>query len=248
MILNSRYLVGLDTLLDTRLGTVANLDQDTAATIMSDPKYMSRDRDLFFRGLPDVSEKAYLDSYKARDRFTMAASIPTHFVNVLKTMVLTDLRDPQFNFSTRKIVIHVNIAPYKLTPEEKKSLIQIVSELIPGPFEIDTRYFMPTAMSPAMLKNNGYTTVAMYDLLPWIESQKDNFADIQIPETTLIGPEFLPDKELKYDDLDPGLREKMMELGPFRSAEMLMVPYCNLFLMAASIFSCMLLPMPEKTA
>lgn len=240
MILDSRYLVSLDAIFDTRLGTLALLDQDTALSVMRDKKYVYRTKDDFMEGLGNVSADAYHRKYKTRNKFTLAASTPTHIFEWLKMMISEDMRDPNFQYHGRKAEIMVNTWPYSLDEYEKKQLEEIIWGHLPFVDGVKIWTMSPQQLSPDNLKNNCITNYIDYHLNSWIDLHETGLNACKLPDVTMVGPE-LVNKEPDYSTVSAEYRDKIIEMGPFRTTESLLIPYMNLVLTPVGNFCSILI-------
>lgn len=244
MLLDSRYLVSIDALLDTRLGVLSNLDRDSAAQVMASPSYVARTMEDFTNNLANVSKTRYEKAWKERNKLDMAASVGTHVMPWLQKAIMDDMNDASFNFQGRKVSVTVNIWPYSLNKAERNELLAIMHKFFPAVHKVELWSQSPEQLSPTNLKSNLITTAMFYELSKWAEIHKDNLNQAPIPEVTMIGPELLT-APVDYSKVKQEHREAVENLGPFRSAELLMTPYYNLLLLPAAFFCACLIDLSE---
>lgn len=244
--MNSKYLVSLDAILDTRLGTLAVYDQALAAEVIADPKYANRVRDDFFLNRADFSKARWDQLWDNRSKEVLAASTPTHFLADLAALMRLDKVDPNCNYETRKIRLDINIYPYRFDQDEIKDLTEVIlPEYIPGDFIFNVIRISEEQMSPAYLKNNNYTTVVIYELRKWLEIQENNFKEVFIPNISVIAPELMH-YDIDLSKLSAEQRQIAEKMNPFRALELNLSLIMVLRLRPAIIFSSAFIPLPKS--
>lgn len=183
-----RLLVSLDSLLDTRAGTLSLLDLKKAAELLLTPIYASRIIDQF----PGFDQKAFEDLYKKRDKKTLQYSMVT---NVLKTIY--DFIHRSFNRNLNspfkvEAEVHINTFPYLLEDKEKDVIANAILAKSPLPFKLDFVRYSNEDLSPGFLKQN-YNTLIAYDFQEWIDIHSTNkkIEETPIPEVTFFAPAIL---------------------------------------------------------
>lgn len=123
----SGFMVPLDVILDTRLGTIAKHDQALAQELASQG-YRNRQNDDFGR----MDRKTFAEAYKKRDKETLQHSVVTAMMPVLRDIIqsaaLASGQDKSVHPELPKL--YINLHPYVLTEEEEKELGTIVVNLI----------------------------------------------------------------------------------------------------------------------
>lgn len=110
--------IDLDTLLDTRMGTMMMLDPEQGMVVINDDGYYSRVEEVF----PGFDKKIFDEAYLKRDQNTLEHSAVSNMIFILKEAV-ADLKvkvyeHPLYN----DVIVYVNIHPYQLSDAEKSDL------------------------------------------------------------------------------------------------------------------------------
>lgn len=161
----------IDTLLDTRLATLAKLDDDYAFYSLLNG-YMDRWTDDPASYLPVVSSDAYARAYADRDIETLKLAHPTdHALDAHE--IITDLEvrhsagDPTVQYLTE---IHVNYYPYKLNAEEVAELTKTIRALLRCRSELKLVSIPTERLTTDFFSDHEYGAVYMYNYAAWIES------------------------------------------------------------------------------
>ena len=156
-VVKSRLLLSLDDLLDTRAGTLCDLNPKLTAELLLDPAYAERIIDVF-KGF----NKANFDKrYKERDKKVLSLSTSTKvgviIFDFVQRVVNRNLESP---FSMDPVV-HINMYPYNLTEKEQGYIRAAVLAKLPIKPEVDFVNLSPEQITPQLLKEN-YKTAIMY--------------------------------------------------------------------------------------
>lgn len=161
----------IDTILDTRLGTLAKLDDDYAFyALMSG--YMDRWTDDPAAYLPAVDSATFAEAYAKRDVNTLKISFPTdHALDAHE--IITDLEvrhsagDPTVPYLT---VVHVNYYPYVLNAEQVVEFTKVIRTILKCRSEVKL-FSLPTERLTTDFFGQGeYGAVYMYNYKEWIET------------------------------------------------------------------------------
>lgn len=160
----------IDSLLDTRLGTLAKMDDDFAFYALLNG-YMDRWTDDPEAYLPTVDADAYWKAYAERDIETLKRSHPTDHALDAHALI-TDLEerhsagDPTVQLLP---VIHVNYYPYKLTPEQVVEMTKSIRAIIHCRSEVKLISIPTEKLTTEYFAMNGYGAVYMYNYKEWVE-------------------------------------------------------------------------------
>ena len=160
---NEVILIELDTLLETRLGTVDLLNREWAEKLaMSEYRHrLSDDFNLF---VPEIDMVAYKRKYAKRDWEVLAHSAPTEFSVDLSRILDELLFDPKRLSPNATTEIHVNIYPYDLTDEEKIQMVESIHEITGTIFYIKLVNKPPYSITFETIKTNNWVAIFTYDL------------------------------------------------------------------------------------
>ncbi len=221
--------VELDVLLDTRLGTVACIDEGLAISLLESGKYHTRIDDQF----AGVDMAVYQERYKQRNALTLQKSIVTGILDIVQELVtkLSEQASESPVDNGGKVV--VNTYPYELTDAEKdemgKAIFVWVNQLAP----VELVFIAPTALTPEHCKES-YTCMFMYAQNDWMDLHAEAFKKTRLPEVSLFAPAIYVVNKPNPEEL-----EKMMKEAahPMRALEMLASPLVGLKLIDAKYFS-----------
>lgn len=221
--------VTLDALLDTRLGTVAKINQDIANKLAISDSYHKRDQDVF-EGI-DVSE--YKRLYKDRDVETLALSIVTNVVTLIKKIVsgLAEQAIKRPFHNGGKVV--VNYYPYKLSEEEQVEIGKAIAIWVKGTAPVELVNIPDSALTPEYCRDN-FALMIMYDYAPWLDLHAESFKKVQIPNLTLFAPAIYFEKKPTDEELKRLVSESM---HPFEGMTFLVSTIMDLQLLDAKVFS-----------
>lgn len=210
--MESRVYVDLDSLLDTRLGTIAKLDTEVLQETLLDLDYYTR-RENIFKGIDkEVFDKAYAE----RDLETLSLSPATLMCRELGKLVVDIVTESHTQPTRGKVRVTVNVYPYSLSDEDKEMVQNCVTYYTGETVDVDVVSLFPELVTPQMLKDT-YSLVIMYDYGDWLEKQSLNFAKQQVPDVTLLAPMvYFQNKPTEED-----LKEFASEDEPFQVVEML---------------------------
>lgn len=195
MDVNSKYLIMLDTLMDTRLGTILQQNNEYIGNIKPD-EYMARvDDTVLARYNPEFNEL-----WRRRTTEVLEFSMRTYFVNKALEDIVGDQRDAHMAFPDRTYTLDINIWPYSANEEERVILKEVMQALFPTIETINIVYVSLQQMSPAWMCAMNYTMVAMYEFVAWVDYHRNAFANEERYDGPLIvGPRL---KDPKLVDID----------------------------------------------
>lgn len=224
-------LVGLDELLDTRLGTIARLRQEAALSTLENG-YHDRKQDSF----QFVDMQQYRDLYTQRDSTTLSLSMCTGVIQLLRELAvtLTEQAIETPRHTGAKIV--VNLHPYSenLTVEEKDEILKAVKVWLGGTMtEVILDSISPESLTPELLKAMNVASMFMYHHDEWMEAQTRAFETTRVPEITLFGPALY-----SITPTEEQLAKEIKEAAhPLVALEMLASPLVHLQLIPVKHFS-----------
>lgn len=189
--------VDLDSLLDTRLGTLRLHWPEVFAKCVADQNYYLRERDDFTPwGGPTQAE--FAERYAQRDVETLQHSMVTAVPGLVKNMMEIQDRDFEETPYFSSIGLDINIWPYELQDgrggkdeldeiAELRSIMRVYSGLHSDPNIISRP---PESMTPAYITSR-YKTLFMYDFRDWLSKQV-GLRSMQMMRITFLSPWLLP--------------------------------------------------------
>lgn len=198
----NNYLVSLDMLFDTRLGTVAKLGADALDTLEK-VDYDNREDDSCLHDIP-----GYTEAWANRDIETLKLSTKSKFLDTMVEILRDDIHDTIVSMPDRKFHLYLNTYPYTLPPEVKEEYCYILNLLLGGKVKVQTRHLSPQMLSPNNMRNSGYTAVMMYDFIDWIKLHFEALYDTPLQELVMVVPSL---KEIGI--VAPEIPEEFSELS-----------------------------------
>lgn len=159
-----------DSLYDTRIGTVALMDEDKATTLLEHKDYKVRIIDDFSKILDGWSHRAYVKEYDQRDLATLIMAPITDLMFQLNG-IIAEMNsglgmieeDPE-----ARPVIFVNHYPYtELTPEEVEAYRECICAHVGGYFEIEMICVPFKDLSMTWWVKHGVGWGFIYDYATW---------------------------------------------------------------------------------
>lgn len=184
-----KILTNLDTLLDTRLGTLSVLDPKAASIAVSTPEYWLREYNDWV-GLTHgrIDNATFNARYQNRDDEVMLASVATGISPVLlKFLGATDVNAVNNMADDVDIGLEVNIAPYSLSTEELDELTAILQKTYGRCTPISFCDVPLDELTPTYLRER-YAMAVLYDFHEWIVRHDRELMSARTPCFNFIGP------------------------------------------------------------
>jgi len=213
-----RILLGIDELLDTRLGVIANISQEAAAKLVSNPGYWERDFDDWEK-LTDgmITKAAFDEAWANRGGENSAATINASFETGLAPFLYQMLAEADINMMdgmTRQadeIGLAVNTAPYTMSPSERATLIEIIQLKYGSELNVKLVEYTIEELTIERLADE-FGAMIIYDFANWFKLHHVAIVGTLMPDFNIVHP--------KLFDRDPSeltLEEKRHEFVKFRS-------------------------------
>ena len=224
-------LIELDCLLDTRLGTIYQMDKDLILPLLN-KGYHNRLHNKLDLLNPDIDHKVFLENYAKRDINTLMVSRKTYLVRLLADYNKKDFAANYGNSDSLKRYYTINYHPYILTPKQ----INLYKEILEEVLETDTPVTMvsiPTEKLTIPYLTTNFHRLILFNPLDWMtffESNKNGWRAIPSPAFEVTGSLIVRDFKahektmeitkdgkditipLKYEDL---AKQTSMALGYF---------------------------------
>lgn len=177
-------LVELDSILDTRQGTLAKFGTEAYVKALTHG-YYSRPSDHFV----GIDPKEYFRLYRERDAVTLSMSTITHCVSVLKDFVKRVNIISASSPINKRPRIEVNTYPYNPPDKVLELLKKGLGVLINDSFDIGFVRYSPKDLHYDLVKFT-YDHMVMYDIGPWLEAQAEDWKrrNRGLPDVTVITP------------------------------------------------------------
>lgn len=200
-----RIMIELDTLLDTRLGVMAQSDiLRSWIEPLLEKGYRKRQSDHFPLILPEFPQSAYEQAYSKRNEATLRVARPTRMVGALTELTDTLEKKSIGTPFDGDVIIDVNTYPYVLNDSVKTMLRDIVSLNVSISTVVHTVSYAPIDITPQLLDEH-YAAFVIYDIDQWLQLHATALMEQKIPTVTLMTParyirEIPTDKDCTVDE------------------------------------------------
>jgi len=221
--------VDLDVLLDTRLGTIARLNEDAAVKTLQSG-YHTRVADQF--------EHVDMDEYKAlyaqRDGDTLSKSMLSGAVpflrDIAEALALQARSRPYHNGG--KLIVNTHPYTSTLSTSELDEIGRAIAARMDGHAPVELVDISPESLTPYHCKHN-FAMMMVYDFGAWMEMHSSAFRTTRLPEVTLYSPRIY--HEIPREDELQKVTQEIMH--PVAATEQLAAPIIALKLIDVKNFS-----------
>lgn len=239
-----KFVVMLDALLDTRLGTMFGIDKE-AATKLLVPMYHGRLRDNFTDFQDKVSHETYAEAYKNRNKDTLKGSLMTMMNIFLGELVRQTEKLQRENQATvDDIEVLINCYPYQLTENEHRAIAVAVASRTGIYTPVNTIHVPVEQMTIGWLLQEDVSHLIIYDFAEWaiavlgqLDTHPENAPGVKLYTAALLDPtQDEPDEEMLKDK-----HGNMMD--PFQEQARFFSEVIGLEFLPAEMFS---IPTPKE--
>lgn len=227
-------LVMLDALLDTRLGTLHQLNRNAAVQMLHEAGYFQRANDNLAQINPDIDNDAFEAAYAARSADVLMDSMLTPMVMSV-SHVAFELEEQRINTPfVETVEVRVNLWPYVLSVEECDELAAAMTAYLPYDVRVTTCFIPVKDMTVEALKRE-YSGVVLYDLAEWFKMHGREFETVSMPAVTMWAPKLHANGGQAFKVGDLG--EEFDHLEPYSAIERFISPLVALELLDVEYFS-----------
>lgn len=210
-------MVDLDSLLDTRLAVIRNLNPEAAEYLVSSEEYWLREHDDWEkltggRVTNDQFKAAWATRGGENSADTLNASIETGlspFILRLLAEANINARDNMAELSN-EIGIAVNIAPYVMTLDERETLEEIIK--LKYGSELPVRIYDIQLEDLTCVRLDAVCDMFItYQFIDWMHLHYEELAKATMPDFNMIGP-----KMFEKDPTTLSIAQKQREFFMFR--------------------------------
>lgn len=220
----------LDTILDTRLGTLAMLGEKHAVAALDSGRYHKRMNDEF----DGVSREEFRDAYAKRNIDTLKLSVLTNVVFFLRRLIKDSLLSSVIHQRTEKMCFTVNVYPYDFSdPDLVGMLIACIRFHTYSTSSVRIVSIPDEELTPEFCLQN-YQIMIRYEWVKWVDKHRSFFEKKGVPTLSLVVPELFYDTLPTQDDID---RLDLKKQNPFRMTETVTAALFRLKHMPVSLFS-----------
>lgn len=220
----------LDTILDTRLGTLAIMGDEHPIRALNSGKYHKRLLDEF----EGISVQEFRAAYAKRDLDTLKRSVVTNVTFFLRRLIKDSLLSAVIQQHVEKMCFTVNVYPYDFTdPDLVEMLIGCIRFHTYSTSNVQIISIPDEELTPEFVAAN-YQIMIRYDWVNWVDKHKEYFEKQGIPNVTFVVPELFYDAIPTQDDID---RLSLKKQNPFTMTEQVTAALFRLKHMPVSLFS-----------
>lgn len=227
---NHKILVELDCLLDTRLGTLALIDENLLIKALGDG-YVVREEENF----PPLSKKLFIELYDSRDKEVLKISPLTSCPEFIKELSFNVLRQATESPVASGVEIIVNTYPYILTDSEAKDLLTSLAIFTNKFINLKLIHASYEELTPAVCKAS-FDSMFLYQYDKWLDVHTvlGNFKNVNVSKLMLYGPKIFFNRKPTFEEKRKFEKEKISIFG---SIEEIVSATIDLTLLDISIFS-----------
>jgi hypothetical protein len=177
-------LVELDTIYDTRAGTLARMGKEVYVNAIAQG-YFTRISDHF----PGVDSEEFQRLYRERDSVTLSRSMTTQIISLIKDFVAR-VNVASLSAPVKKVPrIDINIYPYEIPEKIIDLLVRALKTVINDRVDVGWVRYSPADLHYDLLKHT-YDHAIMYSLGPLLEAQAQDWEKRNrgIPDLTVFTP------------------------------------------------------------
>lgn len=220
----------LDTILDTRLGTIAKINPELAVRVLNSKKYHTRIIDEF----DGVNTEEFKREYAKRDLDTLRMSVLTNVVYFLRRLIKDSLISSVISHKVEKLCFTVNVYPYDFNdPGLTEMLINCIRFHTYSTSSVTIVSIPDEELTPEFCKDN-FQIMIRYGWVHWVAMYKSYFEKNGCPEMAYITPELFFDVVPTQEQIADMVSK---EQNPFTMNEDLTARMFRLKHMPVSLFS-----------
>lgn len=179
------FMLTMDALMDTRIGTCVRLDERVSRALLKSKDYATRKSDYF------AEEPRYQKLWQRRDMLTLCNSTGTRIFELLNHLLKNEESEPSAGAGDFELRIFLNTYPYTLSEAEidiYKSVIMVHIPQLGSDANIRVMHVSDTDLTPNWLAVHAIDSLVMYQWQDWLEMHQDALLEVPQPLLHLIGP------------------------------------------------------------
>lgn len=203
--------MALDVFLDTRLGTVFEIDPKAHAYVLSNKAYWEREH-TNWTGLTNglVSNEVFAEHYAKRGIGVLQNSILTNIVPVINQVLATYEQAIVERITATELTVEINIWPYDLNADEIEVLEGIMRTVLGRELVIMFCSTPLDELTPKKLVER-YTCAFMYDFQDWLKLHTEEFYQTKANRFVMVVPRLC-----EHDPKGLSVQQKQHEFQRFR--------------------------------
>lgn len=228
-----KVYIDLDSLLDTRIATVSQIDADAAVKMLGDD-YIHRLQDDF-RGFSErVTKEAYAEAYAARDVNTLKLSRITHMGQYLFELTADIEAKMVAGLGVEKSKVYLNIFPYMISESDQAEIVEMMQSFVGPLTEVNIIEHDPKQLYPMHLSSQ-YHVLIMYDFHVWMEHHHKAITQFKNPAVTVVCPALVAvGNEITKSSFTD---EQGNQVDPFEATRVLLMEFLGVRMLDSKYFS-----------
>lgn len=211
-----KVLVDLDTILDTRLGTLGTIDLSVAQDIAISRAYVTRESDVMSEVDARVDDQVYRDRYLKRNETTLAKSVMTDIPYQLGLGMEELVKSSDIGLIKGTIEIHLNVYPFKLSSDVRRLIASGLKQYIPDPVRVIAVDLDPYSLTPGLIKSK-YDEWYAYDIDQWVSIHQDKILTRMLKSVIITLPRLSTTGTVPVNaDIDPWSAKELVFSEFFR--------------------------------
>lgn len=195
-----KIYIDLDSLLDTRLGTVSKLNPEAAIQAIQGDRYWDREHtDWHELSNGYLSNEQFNDAWEHRDKETLRESVMTSILAVLGRVLAEYHQNMKEGMATDEVAVEVNVAPYPFDDEEMEELAEIL--------KLNTYKDLPVffisrpldELTPEFIREH-YDAMILFEFHRWVRLQHVALTKCHCRDVTFIVPRLFERKPERLTD------------------------------------------------
>lgn len=211
-------LVDIDTIIDTRLGVLDEIDPAAAAKAFQSDDYYFRVEDDF-TDICGIGREQFRAAYARRSEDTLKRSVISPSIMTLKDIIVNLETAAGNHPQASKPIVEVNTWPYTLTDETRRFLRAAIGNYAGMETAVLMVHHAPQDITVAKLKEK-YGAYFVYDFAHWLRLRIPELEHQAMPRVQVFAPSLL--------EIPLPSPEDMEQLGLERSADPLRVAEASL--------------------
>ena len=223
-----RIMITLDSLLDTRLGVIAQKYPQRVEKLLTGRNYFDRLQDRF----PGITHEEFTALYKKRDEETLKNSMMTNITLLMGSFVKSAANDVLSGKDPTAMIFDINIHPYELDEETKQDLIGALEFHIGDAPQYNIVSYSNESLTPEVCKDR-YAVMVMYDFADWMRKHAEAFKETRMPNMVIYAPRIL--EKLPTPEENKQLIEA--QLDPFEASRLAASPAFTIRFLSIDMYS-----------
>ena len=229
----ARVLISIDCILDTRLGTIMDIDPNLVDKILVNKEFNYHER--LVDEFPYINKTIYDERYLNRDISILSQSMVTNLFGFLIEMHKTLQTEIKTKPDIDDLQYVINTYPYLLTPTELADLILCFRfNMKDQDIKVTTIWAAPEKITPEFC-NTDITAMFMYDYELWLSIHANKLSKVSLHDITLFAPMIYKEKTPTDDDINEFKETGMSD--PFMIVSTALREMIELFFLPINEFS-----------